>query len=123
MLVLQLMYTANILVAGYIAIISVFFPATAATTIFSNAYPATEVIRLVGCLWLAIALLSLFGLFRPYQFSPVLLVQLIYKTTWLLVVVVPAIRNKHPYPEAMAAFFLVWVLILPFVLPWSYWLK
>lgn len=121
MLALKLVYIANIIVAGWISITSIFFPGKAALTVFQNAYQTTEVMRLVGCLWLAIAILSFFGLWRPISFSPILLVQLIYKATWLLVVAIPAMRNDQPYPIGMAIFFLTWVLVLPFIIPWSEW--
>jgi uncharacterized membrane protein len=123
MTILKLVYIANIFVAGYIGIVSLFFPKLSAETIFQNAYQTTEIIKLIGCLWLAIAILSVFGLWLPVQFSPVLLLQLIYKGSWLLVVAIPAIKNDIPYPSGMAVFFLIWVLILPFVIPWSYWMK
>lgn len=123
MLALKLIYVANIIVAGWISLTSIFNPNKAATTVFQNAYPNTEVIRLVGCLWLAIAVLSVLGLWRPITFSPILLVQLIYKGTFLLVVVLPAIRNNMPYPTGMAAFFLAWCLVLPFIIPWAQWVK
>ncbi|MFN0199869.1 MAG: hypothetical protein ACKVTZ_00025 [Bacteroidia bacterium] len=114
---------ANIIVAGYIGITSLFFPKLSSTTIFQNSYQATDIIKLVGCLWLAIAVLSLFGLWRPMTFSPVLLLQLIYKGSWLLVVAIPAIKNNQSYPSGMATFFLLWVLVLPFVIPWTEWTK
>lgn len=123
MIALKIVYFANIIVAGWISITSTFFPRTSAVTVFQNAYQPTEVIRLVGCLWLAIAVLSVLGLWKPISFSPILLVQLIYKGTWLLVVALPAIKNNQPYPSGMASFFLVWVLVLPFVIPWSEWVK
>ncbi len=123
MTAIKLVYIANIIVAGYIGVTSLFFPKLSSSTIFQNAYPATDIIRLVGCLWLAIAILSLLGLWRPVLFSPVLLLQLIYKTSWLLVVAIPAIQNHQTYPSGMAIFFLIWVLILPFVIPWTEWAK
>jgi hypothetical protein len=123
MTAIKLIYIANIIVAGWISITSTFFPKTSTLTVFQNAYQPTEVIRLVGCLWLSIAVLSLLGLWRPISFSPILLVQLIYKGTWLLVVALPAIKNKQPYPAGMALFFLVWVLVLPFIIPWAEWSK
>ncbi len=123
MIALKIVYLANIIVAGWISITSTFDPKKAATTVFQNAYQPTELIRLVGCLWLAIAVLSVLGLWRPLSFSPILLVQLIYKGTWLLVVALPAIKNNQPYPSGMALFFLIWVLVLPFVIPWSEWTK
>ena len=121
MVVIKLVYIANIIVAGYIGITSLFSPQLSSATIFQNAYQTTDVIRLVGCLWLAIAILSALGLWRPLTFSPVLLLQLIYKGSWLLVVAIPAIKNSQAYPAGMATFFLIWVLVLPFVIPWAAW--
>ena len=123
MIALKIVYVANIIVAGWISITSVFKPNKSAVTVFQNAYQPTEVIRLVGCLWLAIAILSMLGLWRPISFSPILLVQLIYKGTWLLVVALPAIKNNQPYPTGMALFFLVWVLVLPFIITWTEWTR
>ncbi|MBC6995490.1 hypothetical protein QWY85_10440 [Neolewinella lacunae] len=120
---IKIIYLANIVVAGYIGITSLFFPRISAATVFQNAYPSAEFIRLIGCLWLAIALISVLGLWRPLSFSPVLLLQLIYKGIWLLVVALPAIKNNQVYPSGMAVFFLVWVLVLPFVIPWAAWVK
>lgn len=123
MIALKIVYIANIIVAGWISTTSILNPNKAAITVFENAYQPTEVIRLVGCLWLAITILSILGLWRPISFSPILLVQLIYKGTWLLVVALPAIRSNQPYPSGMALFFLIWVLVLPFVIPWAEWTK
>lgn len=123
MIALTFTYIANIIVAGWISITSLFFPQKAAATIFSGAYPNTEVIRLVGCLWLAIAFLSFLGLWRPISFSPILLLQLIYKASWLFVVAWPAVKKNQPYPSGMAAFFLIWCLVFPFVIPWHLWIK
>lgn len=118
---MKFIYIANILVAGWISISSLFFPRYATATVFSGAYPQSEIMRLVGCLWLAIAVLSLLGLWKPILFSPILLVQLIYKATWLLVVALPAIHQQQKYPKGMALFFLIWVVILPFFIPWKEW--
>ena len=123
MIALKIVYVANIIVAGWISITSIVSPKHSAVTVFQNAYQPTEVIRLVGCLWLAITILSILGLWRPISFSPILLVQLIYKGTWLLIVALPAIKNNQPYPTGMALFFLIWVLVLPFVIPWAAWTK
>lgn len=122
MIALRIIYVLNIIVAGQIAISAMFNPARAATTTFGSAYPPTEVIRLVGCLWLGITVLSILGLWKPITFSPVLLLQLVYKGSWLLIVALPAIRNDEPFPMGMTIFFVIWVLVLPFLIPWSVWL-
>jgi hypothetical protein len=117
---IYLLYLANILVAGWISISSLFYPRTALSSVFENAFEYSESIRLVGALWGAIFLLSILGLFYPERMSVVLLFQLIYKGSWLLVVALPAMMNNEPYPRGMAMTFLVWVIVLPFVIPWKY---
>ena len=119
MLTLKLVYIANIIVAGWISITSLFYPKIALHSVFTNAYEYSEVIRLVGALWGAIFILSIFGLFYPKQMSLVLLFQLIYKSSWLIVVALPAILNNQSYPKGMATFFALWVAVLPFVIPWK----
>lgn len=83
-LLMKLVYAANVLVAGWISITSLFLPKTAQQTVFEGRVAYSEVIRLVGALWGAIFLLSIVGLFLPKQMSLVLLFQLIYKSSWLL---------------------------------------
>lgn len=117
---IKLIYWANIFVAGWISISSLFFPKTAQMTVFSDHVAYSEVIRLVGALWGAIFILSVVGLFFPLNMSLVLLFQLIYKSAWLLFVALPALRSGQPYPTGMAVFFLVWVLVLPWIIPWGY---
>ena len=113
------MYAANIIVAGWISISSMFYPKMAQQTVFTNAFAYSEAIRLVGALWFAIFLLSVLGLFYPRQMVLVLVFQLIYKGTWLIIAALPAMINNNPYPKGMAIFFLIWVAILPFVIPWG----
>ncbi|MEL7268419.1 MAG: hypothetical protein AAGL34_02545 [Bacteroidota bacterium] len=119
MIALKLVYIANIIVAGWISITSLFFPKTAVSSVFSNTVAYSEVIRLVGALWGAIFVLSILGLFYPRKMALILLFQLIYKGSWLLFVALPALSDKKPYPVGMAFFFLIWCVVLPFVIPWK----
>ena len=121
MILLRIIYVLNIIVAGQIAYSAIKDPVRAAATTFQNAYPPSEAMRLVGCLWLAITVLSVLGLFRPLVFAPVLLLQVVYKGSWLLFVAWPAVRAGVDYPRGMAAFFVVWVVVLPFAIPWRVW--
>lgn len=123
MIAIKIVYFANIIVAGWISITSLFFPKTAQATVFSNDFAYSEAFRLVGALWFAIFLLSVVGLFLPQQISLVLLFQLIYKSSWLLFAALPAILQNKPYPQGMAIFFIIWVIVLPFVIPWTYLLQ
>ena len=120
-MLLKFVYAANILVAGWIGISSLFFPKNAVQSVFSGAYEVHPSVQLVGALWLSIALCSLLGLFRPLVFTPVLVIQLIYKSLWLLIVALPAVVQGQNFPKPMAIFFLIWVLVLPWVIPWKSW--
>lgn len=119
LVLVKVIYAGNILVAGWISITSIFWPRAALATVFSHNFAYSEAIRLVGALWGAIFLLSVSGLFFPRQMSLIFLFQLIYKLAWLLFAALPALLTNQPFPEGMAVFFVVWVLILPFAIPWS----
>jgi hypothetical protein len=119
MTALKIIYFANIIVAGWISISSLFYPQKAQMTVFEQNFVYSEAIRLVGALWLAIFILSILGLFYPEKMSLVLLFQLIYKSSWLIFAALPAMLNNQPYPRGMAVFFIVWVVVLPFVIPWK----
>ncbi|TRX48052.1 hypothetical protein FNH22_29755 [Fulvivirga sp. M361] len=117
--VIKLVYVANILVADWISITSLFFPKIAQQSVFSGAFEYSEAIRLVGALWGAIFILSILGLFYPGEMGLVLLLQFIYKSSWLIVAALPSLINHKAYPKGMALFFIIWVLVLPFVIPWK----
>ncbi len=119
MIPIKVIYLANIIVAGWISISSLFFPKTALITVFTNDFQYSESIRLVGALWGGIFILSILGLFYPQKMSLILLFQLIYKSSWLIFAALPAIIHGNPYPKSMAIFFVIWVLVLPFVIPWK----
>ena len=120
MIALYVVYIANIVVAGWISLTSLFAPEKARQSVFEGTIAFSDSIRLVGALWFAIFILSILGLFFPRQMQLVLLLQVIYKGTWLLVVALPLWRQGLPYPSGMAGFFLVWVLVLPWVIDWGY---
>jgi hypothetical protein len=117
---MRAVYVANVCVAGWISFTSIISPVTATRTVFGDAFPTTETIRLVGSLWFAIFLLSALGLKWPHQMSPVLLLQLVYKATFLVCSTLPRVILGEKVPWGMSGFFLAWVVILPFVIPWKH---
>lgn len=119
MVAIKMMYLANVIVAGWISITSLFFPKLAQATVFSNDFAYSEAIRLVGSLWWPIFILSVLGLFFPQRMSLIFVFQLIYKSSWLLFAALPALLNNQSYPKGMAFFFIIWVAVLPFVIPWK----
>jgi len=115
----KLMFLANVLLAGWISLNCMFTPLKAKTVVFEDAFQYSESIRLVGCLWFGIFLLSVFGLVFTEKMNLVFLFQFIYKGSWLLLVALPAIKSGSVFPKGMAIYFLIWVLILPFVIDWK----
>ena len=77
---------------------------------------------LVGSLWTGIMVLSALGLREPLRYSPVLLLQLIYKTLWLVVFALPLLRRReaHRIPWGIAISFAAIVVIWPWIIPWGY---
>lgn len=119
MILAKLMFLANVLLAGWISFNCMLNPLKAKTLVFEDAFQYSESLRLVGCLWFGIFLLSVFGLFFTEKMNLVFLFQFIYKSTWLILVVLPAQKTGANYPKGMATCFVIWVLILPFVIEWK----
>lgn len=85
-------------------------------------FPESEGFRtILGSLWTAILLGSILGLFYPVSMSPLLLIQVIYKTLWLLVFVTPRLIGGRisEVPSGIALVFLVIVVSYPWVIPWQ----
>lgn len=121
MTALRLVYLANILVAGIVGLTSLFGSGASLRAVWQAPVdPATQPVRVVGAFWMAIAVLSLCGLVWPRPFAALLLVQLVYKGSWLAVIALPAILGQRSaqLPAGITAFFAVWVVVLPFVIPW-----
>ena len=76
---------------------------------------------LVGSLWTAILALSILGLFAPERYAPVLLLQFVYKTIWLLVYAAPRLlrREYASIPWGIVVSFAAVVVVWPFIIPWS----
>ena len=82
------MYLYTIIAAGSVGAGIVISPETIKKTF---TWPVEEPIAfgIIGSVYLAFGLLSLLGLRSPLKFVPVLLLQLCYKTVWLIGVVLP----------------------------------
>lgn len=119
MIGLRCIFFANVIVAGYISLTSLFSPKVAQSIIFEGAFKYSEAIRLIGALWSAVFILSCVGVIFPLQMQMVLVFQVLYKLTWLLCVAVPSVIKNQSYPKSMAVFFWVWVIVLPFVIKWT----
>jgi hypothetical protein len=59
--------------------------------------PEPIMVGISASVFLAFGLLSILGFMAPLKFSPVLLLQLVYKSVWFIAVILPlVISNKLP---------------------------
>ena len=93
-------------------------PQLANDLIFDGGLTPDTGTRVLGCVWVALGLLSVAGLLRPVTFSPVLLVQFGYKLIWLVIVGVPALAAGETVPPVLAAIFAGWVVAVGAATPW-----
>lgn len=92
-------------------------------SVFGGRVAPSEGFRLiVWSMWMAILLGSVVGLVAPQRMLPMLGLQVIYKTLWLLVFALPLFRAEgwSAVPGGVTASFLFIVVVWPVFL-WRYW--
>ena len=88
--VLLVPYFANIVILVPVALASL----TGLLPISRGHFPESLGWRtMAGSLWTGILVCSIAGLFCPIIFAPILLLQVIFKTLWLLFYVLPRLKN------------------------------
>ena len=75
-----------------------------------------------GIVYLAFALLSILGLRSPLKFTPILLLQLTYKSVWFIGVVIPLLlMGKYPaYAILFAVIYVSYIIGDLIAIPFSY---
>ena len=119
---LLLPYIFNIIVLVPVGLLTLFGGEKGGQLACQGKFPESEGFRtILGSLWTAILIGSALGLFYPVPMSPLLLIQVIYKTLWLLVFVTPRLIGKQTseIPSGIALVFLVIVMSYPLVIPWQ----
>ena len=119
--ILWLPYAANIIIL--VPVVWGMFLGGGVETVFEGKVVESEGLRLlVGSLWLAILLGSLAGLFAPRFMLPLLLVQIVYKSAWLLAFAMPlGMRTGwDAVPSGITIVFVGIVLTYPFFV-WRAW--
>jgi len=114
---LRIAYAANILIL--LPVCWGMFLGSGVASVFEGKIDESAGLRLlVGSLWFAILACSAAGLAMPRLFAPLLVVQIIYKTLWLLVFVAPLVAagRSGAVPWGISASFLVIVATYPFLL-------
>ncbi|MDA3918930.1 MAG: hypothetical protein PF690_18460 [Deltaproteobacteria bacterium] len=80
------------------------------------------VFGVMGSAWLGFGVVSLFGLRPPLKFSPILLLQLVYKLIWLFGVILPLILsgNFPLYAILYLVIFITYIVGDLISIPFSY---
>lgn len=107
-------YGANLLVL--IPVLASLVRANGTASVFGTTTPDSPALRwLVVSLWGAVLAASAGGLIWPAFFAPVVLIQIVYKGTWLIAFVLPTVRRKGSgaVPVGVAVVFLGIVLTYP----------
>ncbi len=115
-------YIFNILVLIPVGLLTLLGGERGGQLACQNKFPESEGFRtILGSLWTAILIGSVMGLFFPVTMSALLLIQVIYKSLWLLVFVMPRLLNgrSSEVPWGIASTFLVIVVSYPWVIPWG----
>lgn len=112
-------YVANIVILVPVALGSL----TGLLPISRGHFPESPGWRTItGSLWTGILVCSIAGLFYPIIFAPILLLQVLYKTLWLVFYVLPRLKSAASRKEihwGMAVSFLLIVIFYPIVIPWT----
>ena len=115
-------YIFNILVLIPVGLLTLLGGERGGQLACQNKFPESEGFRtILGSLWTAILLGSILGLFYPMSMSSLLLIQVIYKSLWLLVFVLPRLLNgrNSEVPWGIASTFILIVVSYPWVVPWG----
>jgi len=88
-------------------------------------FPEEQMDTLTGVtisFWAAFSVLNLFGIRFPLKFIPILLLQLLYKSAWIIGTYLPA-KNSGQLDEDLISFFWICVagiILNLLVLPWRF---
>lgn len=122
---MKVMYAIAVIGAGCVGLMTLLSPKLASQYVFANATQVDAYLRILGALWLALGVGAGLGLFSPLKFSAVLLIQLIYKSVWVLVIAIPLFLNGNREPGLifLSGLFTVWIIALMFAVPFQYLFK
>jgi len=108
---LKFMYLYTIVGAGVLGMGMIIFPKMIFVLL---GWPVNEPLALgiIGSTYLAFGILSIFGLWNPLKFVPILLLQLLYKSIWFLAIIFPLmIHNALPdYGIIIAVIFATYII-------------
>jgi hypothetical protein len=77
------------------------------------------------CMWAAFSLISFIGIMKPLKMLPIILFEIIYKVTWLIIVAYPlCVNNKLAGSPAEYTTNVFLLVIMPITfMPWRYFFR
>ncbi len=115
---LRVLFFLDVFGAGVPGVLLLVSPNTAGEWLFAGQLNSGSATEVLGCVWLALGVAAIAGVYRPFTFSPLLLVQLAYKAIWLTAVALPAAWAGLTIPPALTAIVAGWVIAVGVALPW-----
>jgi hypothetical protein len=91
---IRVIFVVNIIVTGVVGSTALFATSKAPQIVFQEAYESNDSMKMIGAFWIAILVCSAIGLWNPLEFSPVMIIQIIYKGLFLIVEVLPKLIKK-----------------------------
>jgi len=91
---MKVMYLLTILVAGGFGAMFLIAP-DQAMDMMGFPEPEPIMVGVAASVFLAFGLLSVLGLMAPLKFCPVLMLQLVYKSTWFIAVILPLVLTDE----------------------------
>ena len=118
---LKFMYIYTIIGAGGFGL-GIIFTQKVVESMFGFPREDPVTFGITGSVYVAFAILSAFGLRSPLKFSPVLVLQLFYKSVWLIGVILPLLlAGRLPaYGMILAAIFATYIIGDLIAIPFRY---
>jgi hypothetical protein len=118
------MYVYTTLGAGLSGLGIILMPETFASILKMPIQDPT-IYGIVGSVYLAFGLISIFGLISPLKFAPILLLQMTYKIIWFLGVILPTVfkGQLHFYAFIFIMIFSTYIIGDMIAIPFKYLLK
>jgi hypothetical protein len=115
---LRTLFLLDVFGAGVPGVLLLVSPRIAGEWLFGTPIARDDISNLLGSVWLGLGIAALGGVFRPLTFSPLLLMQMIYKSIWLCAVAVPALWSSRGGSPLLTVVFAGWVVVVGLALPW-----
>jgi len=124
-ILLRLFYLGVVIGAGFPGLLTLLAPAKASDYLFNETVSVGPWLQILGSLWVAVAIAAVPGLHSPLRWLPVLLIQLLYKSIWVILIGLPEIfaGTEQPAIFFFTSLFSVWSVMLAASIPFDVLLK